>query len=90
VVIATAAIAASVAVYYFMTHRSGPEEVTYEITTASGLKIHDVKVGDGASPMPGQMVRVNYIGCHTPTTGGCDTNPIRGDGFIRPGDFWRK
>jgi peptidylprolyl isomerase len=62
VVIATAAIAASVAVYYFMTHRSGPEEVTYEITTASGLKIHDVKVGDGASPMPGQMVRVNYIG----------------------------
>jgi hypothetical protein len=36
------------------------------------------------------MLRVNYIGCHIPTTGGCDTNPIRGDGFIRPGDFWRK
>jgi peptide/nickel transport system substrate-binding protein len=36
------------------------------------------------------MLRVNYIGCHMPTTGGCDTNPMRGDGFIRPGDFWRK
>jgi ABC-type transport system substrate-binding protein len=34
--------------------------------------------------------RVNYIGCHIPTTGGCDTNPTRGDGFIRTGDFWRK
>ena len=36
------------------------------------------------------MLRVNYIGCHIPTTGGCDTNPMRGDGFIRAGDFWRK
>lgn len=36
------------------------------------------------------LLRVNYIGCHLPTTGGCDTNPMRGDGFIRPGDFWRK
>jgi hypothetical protein len=36
------------------------------------------------------MLRVNYIGCHMPTTGGCDTNPMRGDGFIRAGDFWRK
>jgi len=61
VVIATAAIAASVAFYYFATHRSS-SEVTYEITTASGLKIHDVRIGDGASPKPGQSVRVNYIG----------------------------
>jgi hypothetical protein len=36
------------------------------------------------------MLRVNYIGCHMPTTGGCETNPIRGDGHIRVGDFWRK
>jgi ABC-type transport system substrate-binding protein len=36
------------------------------------------------------LLRVNYIGCHIPTTGGCDTNPMRGDGFIRPGDFWVK
>ena len=35
-------------------------------------------------------LRVNYVGCHIPTTGGCDTNPMRGDGFIRVGDFWRK
>jgi ABC-type transport system substrate-binding protein len=36
------------------------------------------------------MLRVNYIGCHIPTTGGCETNPTRGDGFIRAGDFWLK
>jgi ABC-type transport system substrate-binding protein len=36
------------------------------------------------------MLRVNYIGCHMLTTGGCDTNPLHGDGHIRPGDFWRK
>jgi ABC-type transport system substrate-binding protein len=36
------------------------------------------------------MLRVNYIGCHIPTTGGCEDNPMRGDGFIRPGDFWVK
>ena len=36
------------------------------------------------------MLRVNYIGCHIPTAGGCETNPMRGDGFVRPGDFWVK
>lgn len=36
------------------------------------------------------LLRVNYIGCHIPTTGGCETNPLRADGHIRPGDFWRK
>ena len=36
------------------------------------------------------MLRVNYVGCHTPTTGGCETNPMRGDGFVRNGDFWLK
>jgi ABC-type transport system substrate-binding protein len=36
------------------------------------------------------MLRVNYIGCHIPSTGGCEDNPMRGDGFIRPGDFWVK
>jgi ABC-type transport system substrate-binding protein len=36
------------------------------------------------------LLRVNYIGCHIPTTGGCEDNPMRGDGFIRPGDFWVK
>ena len=60
VVIVTAAIAAFAAFYYFSNRRSS--EVTYETTTASGLKIHDVRVGDGASPKPGQTVTVNYIG----------------------------
>jgi len=33
-----------------------------EITTASGLKYQDLKVGDGASPQMGQTVTVHYIG----------------------------
>ena len=61
-VIATAAIAAFAAVYYITSRRGSPPEVTYETTTATGLKIHDVRVGDGATPKPGQSVRVNYIG----------------------------
>lgn len=36
------------------------------------------------------LLRVNYVGCHIPTAGGCEVNPMRGDGFIRPGDFWVK
>jgi FKBP-type peptidyl-prolyl cis-trans isomerase len=60
VVIATAAIAAFVAVYYISSRR-GPKAAP-EITTASGLKIQDLRVGDGASPKPGQTVTVNYIG----------------------------
>jgi hypothetical protein len=36
------------------------------------------------------LLRVNYVGCHIPTTGGCEENPMRGDGFIRAGDFWVK
>lgn len=33
-----------------------------ETTTASGLKIQDLRVGDGASPQPGQTITVNYVG----------------------------
>jgi FKBP-type peptidyl-prolyl cis-trans isomerase len=62
VVIATAAIAAFAAYYYFSHRSSNSPDVTYETTTPTGLKIHDVRVGDGASPRPGQTVRVNYIG----------------------------
>lgn len=36
------------------------------------------------------MLRVNYVGCYAPSTGGCDSNPHRGDGFVRNGDFWVK
>ena len=33
-----------------------------EITTESGLKIIDLKVGTGAQPTPGQTVKVDYTG----------------------------
>jgi len=33
-----------------------------EITTASGLKYQDLKVGNGATPTMGQTVTVHYIG----------------------------
>jgi len=32
------------------------------VTTASGLKYTDVKVGSGASPVKGKMVKVHYTG----------------------------
>ncbi len=33
-----------------------------EFTTESGLKIIDVTEGTGASPLPGQNVKVDYTG----------------------------
>ena len=36
-----------------------------EVTTPSGLKYVDLKVGTGASPRPGQTVTVHYIGTFT-------------------------
>lgn len=52
-------IAAS-AVAYVIAHReSEPGE---EVTTPSGLKYVDLKVGDGASPKPGQTITVHYTG----------------------------
>jgi peptidylprolyl isomerase len=47
-------------VAYFITKRGS--QAGSEVTTASGLKIQDLKVGDGASPQPGQTVVVHYIG----------------------------
>ena len=55
------AVIAIAAVAYFMTRR-GDTQAGAEITTPSGLKIQDLKVGDGASPQPGQTVMVHYIG----------------------------
>ena len=58
-IILIVALAAS-AVAYVVANRRG--EGGNEITTASGLKYVDLKVGDGASPQPGQRVTVNYVG----------------------------
>jgi FKBP-type peptidyl-prolyl cis-trans isomerase len=30
--------------------------------TTTGLKIEDIRVGDGPSPQPGQTITVNYVG----------------------------
>jgi peptidylprolyl isomerase len=38
------------------------QEEGVEKTTESGLKYVDTKVGDGASPVPGDTVRVHYTG----------------------------
>ncbi|HEX3250070.1 MAG TPA: FKBP-type peptidyl-prolyl cis-trans isomerase [Pyrinomonadaceae bacterium] len=57
------AVIAVAAVAYFITRRGATQEAGGpEITTASGLKIQDLKVGDGESPKPGQTVTVHYIG----------------------------
>ena len=47
-------------VAYLITSRDS--QAGAEITTASGLKIQDYKVGDGPSPKMGQTVSVHYIG----------------------------
>lgn len=36
--------------------------MTTTVTTASGLGIEDVKIGDGAEAQPGRMVTVHYTG----------------------------
>ena len=45
----------------FLMYR-GNTTANAEMTTPSGLKITDLRVGDGASPKMGQTVSVNYIG----------------------------
>jgi FKBP-type peptidyl-prolyl isomerase-like protein len=59
-VIAVVAVIVLAAVAYVITRRG--TEANAEITTASGLKIQDLKVGDGPSPKAGQMITVNYVG----------------------------
>jgi peptidylprolyl isomerase len=51
---------AGAVVAFIMTRSETP--ATAEITTPSGLKIQDLKVGDGPSPKMGQTVKVHYIG----------------------------
>lgn len=59
VILLIVAIAASAAVYVIANRGS---QAGNEITTASGLKYVDLKVGDGVSPRAGQTVKVHYIG----------------------------
>ncbi len=48
------------AVVYVITRRATPANA--EVTTPSGLKYVDLKVGDGPSPKTGQTVIVHYTG----------------------------
>ena len=58
----TAVVAAAAVGYFVYNRQRGSEPNVPEVTTASGLKIQDLRVGDGPSPKPGQQVSVNYIG----------------------------
>jgi len=51
---------AAAAIAYVVANRGS--QAGNEITTASGMKYVDLKVGDGATPRMGQSVRVHYIG----------------------------
>ena len=51
---------AAAAIAYAFANRNG--QAGNEITTASGMKYVDLKVGDGATPRMGQGVQVHYIG----------------------------
>lgn len=53
-------VIAVTAVVYVLTRQANPAGA--EVTTASGLKYVDLKVGDGPSPKAGQTVVVNYSG----------------------------
>lgn len=58
-IILVVAVAASVIAYVVVKRRGLTNQ---EITTPSGLKYTDLKVGDGRSPRMGQSVQVNYTG----------------------------
>ena len=66
-IILAAVLALSVVAYFFANRNKGATDAG-AITTASGLKYIDEKVGDGPSPKPGQTVTVNYVGV-TQSTG---------------------
>ena len=55
------AVIALAAVAYVITRR-GSQAVLSDVTTDSGLRIQDLKIGDGPSPTPGQTVTVHYTG----------------------------
>jgi FKBP-type peptidyl-prolyl cis-trans isomerase len=59
VIVLIVAVAAAAIVYVFANRGS---KAGNEVTTASGMKYTDLKVGDGATPKLGQKVQVHYIG----------------------------
>jgi peptidylprolyl isomerase len=52
-------LAGSVVAYLISRNRT---QAGSEVTTPSGLKIQDLRVGDGPTPQMGQTVTVHYIG----------------------------
>ncbi|HEV8429854.1 MAG TPA: FKBP-type peptidyl-prolyl cis-trans isomerase [Pyrinomonadaceae bacterium] len=56
-----AAIIVIAGVVYVITRRNATP-VLSEITTPSGLRIQELKIGDGPTPKLGQKVKVHYIG----------------------------
>jgi peptidylprolyl isomerase len=83
-IIVTAAVAAFVAVYTISTLRGS--KVAPEITTPSGLKYQDVKVGDGASPTLGQSVTAHYFG-RLENENGTEFDNSRTKGTGKPVEF---
>lgn len=59
IIVLIVAVAAS-AVVYVVANRNG--QAGNEVTTETGMRYVDLKVGDGATPQMGQRVRVHYIG----------------------------
>ncbi len=62
VIILAAVIVLSAVAYLFAARKGATDAAITTITTASGLQYIDEKIGDGATPQPGQTVTVNYIG----------------------------
>ena len=58
----SAAIISSILLGTVKLSRAEDENALTYITTESGLKYADIKVGDGAVPLPGDLVRVHYTG----------------------------
>ena len=83
-IIVTAAVLVFVAVYVVYTFRGA--KAAPEVTTASGLKYQDVKVGDGASPTMGQTVTAHYIG-RLENENGTEFNNSHTMGAGKPIDF---
>jgi peptidylprolyl isomerase len=84
IVIAAVAVAALAAAYFISTRRSTP--ASNPITTASGLKYEDMKVGDGASPTMGQTVQAHYLG-RLENENGFEFNISHNMGTGKPAEF---